>query len=134
MGAARERDSNTVDVADTLERIRAGLRQRRSELAALDAHTAPLPGPLAEVRAQAQLEEPSFYGEGGSRLQSFLQKVIYHLFSKRHHRSLLRQQSRFNRSVDLALAELFDRQERLAAQLERLRRNDEDGGNRTAAP
>jgi hypothetical protein len=105
------------EVAEVLERLRAGVRQRQAELACLDQQRGDLPAFLAAVRQGAALEEPTFRVEGASALRSFIEKAIYVLFARRQHRALLRQQSRFNRDVELALVELHARNEALASEL-----------------
>ena len=117
MVQSRKRDADTEGVADVLERFRAGARQRQAELACLDEELGRLPETLAAVRRQMDLEEPSVHREGGSAPIHFIQKVVYHLFSRRHHLSILRQQSRFNRSVALALEDIYSRQRRLSEAL-----------------
>jgi hypothetical protein len=107
------------DVVLVLERLRAGVRQRQAELACLDQQRGELPAFLAAVRRDAALEEPSFRSEGTSALRSFVERACYVLFARRQHRALLRQLNRFNRSVELALAELHARNEALAAELRR---------------
>ncbi|MEE2776447.1 MAG: hypothetical protein VYE73_06755 [Acidobacteriota bacterium] len=118
MSEARDPQSEGEAVADVLERVRAGARQRQAELASLDRDLGDLPASLAELRRQTDLEEPSLPREGSSALVHYLQKAIYHLFTARHHRSLLRQQTRFNRSVALSLEDLYRRQRRLRAALD----------------
>ena len=115
--ASMERDD---DVALVLERLRAGVRQRQAELACLDQQRGELPAFLAAVRRDAALEEPSFRSEGASALRGFVEHACYVLFARRQHRALLRQLNRFNRSVELALAELHARNEALAAELRRV--------------
>ena len=100
------------DVAAFVERIRAGARQRQAENAALEDELAGWPPPLEALRRYERLVEPSFDVESGGRAV-WLQKVFYHLFAKRGHRSLLRQQNEFNRQVGLALRDICDRQRRL---------------------
>ena len=106
-------DDDDRGVAEVLDRFRAGARQRQAELACLDEDLGRLPESIAALRRQMSLAEPSFRREGGSALVHFCQKAIYHLFSRRHHRSLLEQQSRFNRSVTLALEDLHRRRRRI---------------------
>ena len=101
-----------ADVAAMVERIRAGARQRQAENAALEDELAGWPPALEALRRYERLVEPSFDAESGGRGVWF-QKVFYHLFAKRGHRALLRQQNEFNRQVGLALRDLCDRQRRL---------------------
>ena len=114
-------DPASDDVAAVVERIRAGARQRQAENSALDDDLAGWPPPLEALRRYERLAEPSFDAESGGRAV-WLQKVCYHLFAKREHRSLLRQQNEFNRQVGFALRDLCDRQRRLADSLVTLER------------
>ena len=114
-------DPASDDVAAVVERIRAGARQRQAENSALEDDLAGWPPPLEALRRYERLAEPSFDAESGGRAV-WLQKVCYHLFAKRGHRSLLRQQNEFNRQVGFALRDLCDRQRRLAGSMAALER------------
>jgi hypothetical protein len=109
-------------VAEVLERLRDGVRQRQAELACLDQQRGELPASLAAVRRDAGLEEPSWRIEGASALRTFVERASYTLLGRRQHRSLLAQQGRFNRSAELALEDLHLRLEALASDLRRLER------------
>ena len=109
---SKSEDPSPDDVAGFVERIRAGARQRQAENAAREDELAGWPPPLEALRRYERLVEPSFDAESGGRAV-WLQKVFYHLFAKRGHRALLRQQNEFNRQVGLALRDLCDRQRRL---------------------
>ena len=111
--SAKSENPAPDDAAAFVERIRAGARQRRAENAALADEFAGWPPPLEALRRCERLAEPSFDTESGGRAV-WLQKVFYHLFAKRGHRSLLRQQNEFNRQVGLALRDLCERQQELA--------------------
>lgn len=107
-------------VAQVLERLRAGVRQRQAELACLDEQRGERPAVLAAVARDAVLEEPTFRVEGVSALRAFLERAAYALFARRQHRTLLRQQNRFNRSLVLALDDFHARQETIAREVRRL--------------
>jgi hypothetical protein len=115
-GASGARDES---IAGVLDQLRAGVRQRQAELACLDRQRGDLPAFLAAVRRDATLEEPSFRTEGTGAVRGFVERAFYVLFARRQHRALLRQQNRFNQSVELALLELHDRNQVLAAELQR---------------
>ena len=129
-------DPSADDAAAVVERIRAGARQRQAEHSALEDELAGWPPPLEALRRYERLAEPSFDAESGGRAV-WLQKVCYHLFAKRGHRSLLRQQNEFNRQVGFALRDLCDRQRRLADSLVALDRRldalDRTAGDSTAS-
>jgi len=105
------------EIAEVFERLRAGVRQRQAELACLDQQRGDLPAFLAAVRRESTLIEPSFRAEGAGAFRSFVERAFYVLFARRQHRALLAQQNRFNRSVELALAELHGTGQRLASEL-----------------
>jgi hypothetical protein len=113
-GAPPARDG---EIAEVFERLRAGVRQRQAELACLDQQSGELPAFLAAVRREATLVEPSFRTEGAGALRSFVERAFYVLFARRQHRTLLAQQNRFNRNVELALSELHGTGQRLASEL-----------------
>jgi hypothetical protein len=108
------------DVRELLEQLRAGVRQRQAELACLDEQRGERPAALAAVTRDAVIEEPTFRVEGVSGLRAFVERAAYVLFARRQHRTLLRQQNRFNRSAALALDDLHARQESLAREVRRL--------------
>lgn len=118
---SKSRSESPDDVAAVVERIRAGARQRQAENAALEDELAGWPPPLEALRRYERLAEPSFEVESGGRAV-WLQRACYHLFAKRGHRSLLRQQNEFNRQVGFALRDLFDRQRRLGHRMTDLER------------
>ena len=109
---SKSEDPSPDAVTAFVERIRAGALQRRAENAAMEDEFAGWPPPLEALRRYERLVEPSFDAESGGRAV-WLQKVFYHLFAKRGHRALLRQQNEFNRQVGLALRELCEGQRRL---------------------
>ena len=106
-------------VAAVLDGLRAGVRQRQAELACLDEHRGDLPAFLANVRRDANIAEPSIRTEGMGAVRAFVERALYSLFARRQHRTLLHQQNRFNRSVELALIELHARNDLLAAEQRR---------------
>ena len=124
------------DAAAFIERIRAGARQRQAELSALEDELAGWPPALEALRRHERLSEPSFDAASGGRTL-WLQKVCYHLFAKRGHRSLLRQQNEFNRQVGFALRDIHDRQRRLGDRMAdlqgRLDKLDGTGENSTVS-
>jgi hypothetical protein len=103
-------------VAAAIERVRAGVLQRRAEAATLDGAGA-ASGALLELAASEYLREPRPVSPrplvGG--LLVFLRKAMYHLIFKWWGRPLVEQQNRFNR----AAAELLREQSEAAERRER---------------
>jgi hypothetical protein len=103
-------------VAVAIERVRAGVLQRRAEAATLDGAGA-ASGALLELAASEYLREPQPVSPrplvGG--LLVFLRKAMYHLIFKWWGRPLVEQQNRFNR----AAAELLREQTEAAERRER---------------
>jgi hypothetical protein len=102
-------------VAAAIERVRAGVLQRRAETATLDGGAAT--GTLLELAASEYLREPQPVSPrplvGG--LLVFLRKAMYHVIFKWWGRPLVEQQNRFNR----AAAELLREQTEAAERRER---------------
>ncbi len=111
------------DVAVALERLRAGVRQRRAELATLgDGAEAKLR--LLDLKAKEFVEEPvpvsprPVFG----RLLIFGRKVAFHLGFKWYMRPVLQQQNEFNQAVSTLAQDLAHRQDEIVRQLETLAR------------
>lgn len=120
-------------VAAAIERVRAGVLQRRAEIATLDDAGAGS-GALLDLAASEYLREPQPVSPrpllGG--LLVFLRKAMYHAFFKWWGRPLVEQQNRFNRAAAELLreqAEAAGRRERRLSDLEsRLQALERQGG------
>lgn len=118
-GGAGDGDS----VAATLESLRAGVRQRRAELATLgDGAEAKLR--LLDLKAKEFVEEPVPVSPRPvvGRLLIFGRKVAFHLGFKWYMRPLLQQQNEFNQAVSTLAQDLAHRQDEIVRQLESLGR------------
>jgi hypothetical protein len=122
-GSAPNASGTSDDVAATLERLRAGVRQRRAELATLgDGAEAKLR--LLDLKAKEFVEEPIPVSPRPvlGRLLIFGRKVAFHLGFKWYMRPLLQQQNEFNQAVSTLAQDLAHRQEEIVRQLEGLSR------------
>jgi len=120
-------------VAAAIERVRAGVLQRRAEIATLDDAGA-ASGALLDLAASEYLREPQPVSPrplvGGGLV--FLRKAMYHVLFKWWGRPLVEQQNRFNRAAAELLreqAEAGERRERRLRDLEsRLQVLERQGG------
>ncbi len=111
------------DVAATLESLRAGVRQRRAELATLgDGAEAKLR--LLDLKAKEFVEEPIPVSPRPilGRVLIFGRKVAFHLGFKWYMRPLLQQQNQFNQAVSTLAQDLALRQDEIVRQLEGIAR------------
>lgn len=131
MTTAGDADSTTSEtrVAEVLERVRAGVRQRRAELATLGEQSEELRLRLAELKTREFVEEPAAVSPRPvvGPLLVFLKKAGFHLFVKWWARPVLQQQNAYNHlasslTQDLAgsIQDLQRRLETLAGRLEAL--------------
>ncbi len=112
--SAPEPPTSPERVAAAVERVRAGVLQRRAETATLGDLAGDAQGLLLDLRASEHLSEPQPVSPrpllGG--LLVFARKAVYHLFLKWWGRPVLAQQNRFNRASAELLRELAEAAER----------------------
>jgi hypothetical protein len=112
--SASEPEPSPERVAAAIERVRAGVMQRRAESATLGELGGGAQGLLLELRAAEHLREPQPVSPRplvGS-LMVFIRKAFFHLFLKWWSRPVLEQQNRFNRASAELLRELIEAAER----------------------
>jgi hypothetical protein len=111
--------SEEQDVADVLARLRAGVRQRRAELATVSAGTDEARFKLAELTAKEFIQEPMAVSPRPviGRALVFLRKAMFHIVFKWYMRPVLEQQNAFNQTVGRLIQDLVQSEERLAKQL-----------------
>ena len=116
--SAEESRASRQRVAEAVERVRAGVRQRQAELATLGDLDGEAAARLLELRAAEFLPEPQPVSPRPllGALLVVARKAFFHLFLKWWSRPVVEQQNRFNR----AAAELL--REQLAAAERRERR------------
>lgn len=109
-------------LATILDGVRAGVRQRQSELATFEEAREETRLALAELRAREVLEEPLCVSPRPvvGRLLVFARKAFFHLFGKWYARPLIEQQNRYHRAAGRLHEGLAADQERLAADHKRL--------------
>jgi hypothetical protein len=124
-------DEERARVAAVLDQLRAGVRQRRAELATLgasaasatgDGADAELQGKLLEVRQSEYVREPvpTSHRPGLGRWIVLARKAGYKLFGKWLVRPLLEQQNAHNAASAALLQELAESEARLAKQVREL--------------
>ncbi len=113
---------DAVRVAATLDRVKAGVRQRQAALAAEGEHLKDLPASLRLMYEKRYPEEPvcSSHRPLLGPLIVFAKKSVFRLFVQWHVRGLVQQQNAFNRAATMALKDLFERQRSLEERLGRL--------------
>lgn len=101
-GEERER------VAAALDRIRAGVKQRQAELAAVGEEGEEAKLALAELRAAEFVREPAAVSPRPvvGRALVFVRRAGFHLFAKWWARPVLQQQNAFNQAASRLLDEL----------------------------
>lgn len=120
-------DAEREGAAAALASLRAAVRQRQGELAAVGGAGGrgdDLAASLAELRRREFVQEPRPVSPrpGLGALIVFARKAMYHLFGKWHARAVLQQQNEFNQSVASLVAALAERERESRAELARLRR------------
>ncbi len=119
---AGSESAEDADVAAVLATVRAGVRQRRAELATISEEIEKLPPALALVHELQYVDEPvcESHRPVVGRFIVLAKKFFYQAFMKWYLDSLVRQQNAFNRATSEALRDLLRRQRALAAELDRL--------------
>ncbi|HEX5760556.1 MAG TPA: hypothetical protein VF121_15325 [Thermoanaerobaculia bacterium] len=109
---------DAAQVADLLERVRAGVRQRQSELATLSGGEETKLR-LLELETLEYVEEPLAVSPRPvvGRALVFLKKAAFHLFFKWYVRPVRERQNRFNQVASQLLHEQAGNQARLAETL-----------------
>lgn len=117
-------DAERARVATVLDGVRAGVLQRRADLATLGEAAEGARLALAELRTREVLAEPAAASPRPlvGRLLAFARKAFFHLFGKWYARPLVAQQNEHNRAVSHLLEGLVAAQERLTAEVDRLGR------------
>lgn len=117
-------DAERARLAAVLDGVRAGVLQRRAELATLGEAAEGARLALAELRTREVLAEPAAASPRPlvGRLLAFARKAFFHLFGKWYARPLVAQQNEHNRAVSHLLEGLVAAQERLTVEVARLGR------------
>lgn len=117
-------DRDRERVAAALEQIRAGVRQRRAELATLGERDEERKLVLLELKSREFVEEPTPVSPRPviGRLLVFVRKAFFHLLMKWYLRPVLQQHNAFNQTASRLLQETSVALEDLSRQVERLAR------------
>jgi hypothetical protein len=102
-------------VAEVLQQLRSGVRQRTAELAVQGEATEEARQGLAAVRAREYVEEPVplSHRRRLGRPIVLARKLAFHLFFKWYMRPLLEQQNAFNQAAGRVLQDILEAEERL---------------------
>jgi hypothetical protein len=116
-------ESDASDVAVILERLRAGVRQRRAESVTLGEGSESTRNGLLALRAREYVQEPIVVSHRArfGRAIVFVRKAFFHLFLKPFFRPLLEQQNAFNETASRLIQELAEGAERQAKEIRELR-------------
>lgn len=132
------REPRDESVAATLERIRAGVKQRRGELATLGERSEARELAFLELKSREFIEEPRPVSPRPvlGRFLVFVRKAVFHLFHKWYARPILQQQNAFNQTASRLLQDLTTQVEDLSRHVDRLSRRvaaleAEDGNGRS---
>ena len=110
-------------VEETLEQIKAAVRQRQAELATCAPAGEEAELRVADLRAREYVQEPLCVSPRpifGS-LIVLARKLAYHLFFKWHVRGTLAQQNGFNQAASRLVQDLVSAQRELHSEVQRLR-------------
>ena len=127
-------------VAEVLQKVRSGVRQRRAESTTLAAGGEETRNGLLALKAREYVQEPVAFSHRPrwGRLIVFARKAFFHLFLKWFLRPVLEQQNGFNQAAARLIEDLVEANDRTARELrqvaarlealeQRLERNPEDG-------
>jgi hypothetical protein len=111
-------------VAETLDRLRSGVRQRQAELTTVDGESEEQRLRLADLQAAEFLQEPICVSPRPviGRLLVFVRKAFFHLFMKWYLRPVVMQVNRFNGSAGTLIRDLVEANRALAEQNRKLDR------------
>lgn len=126
--------SDQERVAAVLESVRAGVRQRVSELTTVGGVAEEGRRRLLELRSREYVREPTPVSPRPllGRALVWGRKIFFQLFLKWFERPVWEQQNRYNQAATELLQDLVERQERAERELAELRA--QAGHSRAAAP
>jgi hypothetical protein len=109
-------------VAEVLQQVRSGVRQRRAEATTLAAGGEETRNGLLALKAREYVQEPVALSHRPrlGRLIVFARKAFFHLFLKWFLRPILEQQNGFNQASARLIEGLVEEQERTARELRRI--------------
>jgi hypothetical protein len=106
-------------VAEVLQQVRSGVRQRQAEAATLAAGAEEVRGGLLELKQREYVREPVAFSHraGMGKLVVLSRKAFFKLFLKWFVRPILEQQNAFNQTAARLIEDLAESQERTAREL-----------------
>jgi len=117
-------DSPTVPpddlrVADVLQKVRSGVRQRRAESATLAVGGMETRNGLLMLKSREYVQEPIVFSHRPrwGRLIVFARKAFFHAFLKWYLRPLLEQQNGFNQAASRLIEDLVEAHDRTLREL-----------------
>lgn len=120
-----ERDAaERTEVAEVLDRLRSGVRQRQAELTTTGSPTDELRLRLADLQSSEFVEEPACVSPRPvvGRLLVLARKAMFHLFMKWYLRPLLMQVNRFHSVAGTLIRDLVESNRRLVSENRELER------------
>lgn len=117
-GDQEEDAAERAEVAEVLDRLRSGARQRQAELAAAGSDSDEMRLRLADLQSSELLEEPVCVSPRPvvGRLLVLARKAMFHLFMKWYLRPLLMQVNRFHSVAGGLIRDLVESNRRLATE------------------
>jgi hypothetical protein len=109
-------------VAEVLQKVRSGVRQRRAEAATLAAGAEETRSGLLALRTKEYVREPVPFSHRPrlGRLIVLSRKAVFHLFLKWFVRPVIEQQNGFNQAASRMIEDLVESQERMGRELREL--------------
>lgn len=97
-------------VAEVLQKVRSGVRQRRAESATLSAGGMETRNGLLMLKSREYVQEPVVFSHRPrwGRLIVFARKAFFHVFLKWYLRPLLEQQNGFNQAASRLIEDLVE--------------------------
>lgn len=122
-----ERQEDAIErehVAEVLDRLRSGVRQRHAELATTGSESDELRLRLTDLAASELVDEPVCVSPRPvvGRFLVLARKAVFHLFLKWYLRPVLMQVNRFHATVGMLVRDLVESNRRLAADNQELER------------
>jgi hypothetical protein len=109
-------------VAEVLQQVRSGVRQRRAEATTLAAGAEETRNGLLELKQREYVREPVPFSHRASfgKLIVLSRKAFFKLFLKWFARPVIEQQNAFNQAAARLIEDLVESQERTSQELRRL--------------
>lgn len=109
-------------VAEVLQKVRSGVRQRRAEATTLAAGSEEARNGLLALKAREYVQEPVAFSHRRrwGKLIVFTRKAFFHVFLKWFMRPVVEQQNAFNQAAARLIEDLVAEQERNARELRQL--------------